>query len=62
MTENRDARNYLLGASALSIILSFIPFANLLVYPFKLFVTFIHEGGHALAALATFLLTMQPIH
>ena len=48
MTENRDARNYLLGASALSIILSFIPFANLLVYPFKLFVTFIHEGGHAL--------------
>lgn len=54
MTENRIARNYLLGASALSIILSFIPFAGLLVYPFKLFVTFIHEGGHALATLATF--------
>lgn len=54
MTENRIARNYLLGASALSILLSFIPFAGLLVYPFKLFVTFIHEGGHALATLATF--------
>jgi Peptidase M50B-like len=53
MTENRIARNYLLGASALSIILSFIPFAGFLVYPFKLFVTFIHEGGHALAAVAT---------
>ncbi len=53
MNENRIARNYLLGASALSIILSFIPFAGFLVYPFKLFVTFIHEGGHALAALAT---------
>ncbi len=53
MTENRIARNYLLGASALSIVLSFIPFAGFVVYPFKLFVTFIHEGGHALAALAT---------
>ncbi len=53
MTENRIARNYLLGASALSIVLSFIPWAGFLVYPFKLFVTFIHEGGHALAALAT---------
>jgi hypothetical protein len=53
MTENRIARNYLLGASALSIVLSFIPFAGFLVYPFKLFVTFIHEGGHALAAVAT---------
>ena len=53
MNENRIARNYLLGASALSSILSFVPFAGFLVYPFKLFVTFIHEGGHALAALAT---------
>jgi hypothetical protein len=53
MSEHRLARNYLLGASAISIILSFIPFAGFLVYPFKLFVTFIHEGGHALAAVAT---------
>ncbi|MCI0664860.1 MAG: M50 family metallopeptidase, partial [Acidobacteria bacterium] len=31
----------------------FIPMASLLVYPLRLFVTFIHEGGHALAALFT---------
>ena len=54
MTHDRDAKTYLLGASAISIVLSFIPFAGFLVYPFKLFVTFIHEGGHALAALGTF--------
>lgn len=54
MTHEQDAKTYLLGASAISIVLSFIPFAGFLVYPFKLFVTFIHEGGHALAALGTF--------
>ncbi len=54
MSEERKSLNFLLGASALSLILSFIPFAGFLIYPFKLFVTFIHEGGHALAALATF--------
>ena len=30
-----------------------IPFGALLTYPFRIFVTFIHEGGHALAALLT---------
>jgi hypothetical protein len=43
----------LLLAAVLSIALWFIPFAELLAYPFRIFVTFIHEGGHALAALAT---------
>jgi hypothetical protein len=43
----------LLIAAALSIVLWFIPFAELLTYPFRLFVTFIHEGGHAIAALLT---------
>src|SRR2546423_15359798 len=43
----------LLAAAALSLVLWFIPYANLLTYPFKLFVTFIHEGGHALAAVLT---------
>ena len=43
----------LLIATLLSIVLWFIPFAEYLVYPFKLFVTFIHESGHALAALIT---------
>lgn len=43
----------LLVATILSLALWFIPFAEYLVYPFKLFVTFIHEGGHALAAVLT---------
>jgi hypothetical protein len=44
---------FLLLASGLTVILSFIPGAGVLVYPFRLFVTFIHEGGHALMALLT---------
>lgn len=43
----------LLVAAAISVILWFIPFAEILTYPFRLFVTFIHEGGHAIAALLT---------
>ena len=43
----------LLLATAVSLVLWFIPFAWLLYYPFELFVTFIHEGGHALAAVLT---------
>ena len=53
---SKDARpqaTTLLIAAAVSIALWFIPFAELLDYPFRLFVTFIHEGGHALAALLT---------
>ncbi|MCA1593436.1 MAG: M50 family metallopeptidase [Acidobacteria bacterium] len=43
----------LLIATALSVILWFVPYAWMLTYPFQLFVTFIHEGGHALAAVLT---------
>ena len=51
-----DARpqiTLLLIATVLTIALWFIPFADYLVYPIRLFVTFIHEGGHALAAVLT---------
>lgn len=43
----------LLIAATLSVLLWFIPYAEFLTYPFRIFVTFIHEGGHALAALFT---------
>lgn len=52
----QDARpqvKALLVAAALSLALWFIPYAWVVAYPFQLFVTFIHEGGHALAAVLT---------
>lgn len=45
-------RSILIGA-LLTIALSFVPYVQFLTYPVRLFVTFIHEGGHALAALLT---------
>ena len=53
---SRDARpqaTVLLTAAVISIVLWFIPYAEILTYPFRIFVTFVHEGGHALAALLT---------
>jgi peptidase M50B-like protein len=53
---SRDARpkaTTVLVAAAISIALWFIPIGEFVTYPFRLFVTFIHEGGHTLAALVT---------
>jgi hypothetical protein len=54
MKESRDAFKLLLVASALTVGLWFIPYAQILTYPFRLFVTYVHETGHALATLLTF--------
>lgn len=43
----------LLGACALTIALWFVPYAGLATYPIRILGTFLHEGGHALAALLT---------
>ena len=53
-SEVRDSFKLLVFASLLTLALWFIPFAGVITYPIRLFVTFIHEIGHALAALATF--------
>src|SRR5437870_8352137 len=51
-----DARpqvKLLLIATVITIALWFIPYADYLVYPVRLFVTFVHEGSHVLAGLLT---------
>jgi hypothetical protein len=53
-SEVKDSFKLLLLASALTLALWFIPLAGVVTYPVRLFVTFIHEIGHALAALVTF--------
>ena len=52
-SETRESFRLLIWASALTLILWFIPFAEVITYPIRLFVTFIHEAGHALATVAT---------
>lgn len=46
-------RGLLLAATALTLALWYVPGATILLYPIRLFVTFVHESGHALAAVAT---------
>ena len=43
----------LLLATVITLALWFIPYAEYLVYPIRLFVTFIHESSHALVAVVT---------
>lgn len=52
-TDAKPQVRNLIIASIISIALWLIPFGWILTYPFRLFVTFIHEGGHALAAVLT---------
>ena len=49
----RSALKTLLLACAVTVALWFVPVASLALYPVRLFVTFIHEGSHALTAFLT---------
>jgi len=51
--QHKESIGFLLVATAMTIVISYMPFGEFVVYPLRLFVTFIHEGGHALAALLT---------
>lgn len=46
-------RQLLIFASAVVFLCMFIPFGEYIVYPFRLFGTFVHETAHALAAVIT---------
>ena len=48
-----DSFRHVLGASALTLILWFIPFVGLILYPIRFFVTYVHELCHAFAAVLT---------
>lgn len=43
----------LVVAAVATLILSVVPFGGIITYPFRLFVTYVHETGHVLATLAT---------
>lgn len=51
--EAKNAFSLLVICSVLTLVLWFVPLGWVLTYPFRMFVTLIHEGGHALAALAS---------
>lgn len=47
------ARALLLAAVGATLLIQFIPFLDVILLPLRLLTTFIHEGSHALAAVAT---------
>lgn len=51
--EARPQAKLLVIATAITVAVWFIPYAEYLVYPIRLFVTFIHESSHALGAILT---------
>ncbi|HSV72483.1 MAG TPA: M50 family metallopeptidase [Chthonomonadales bacterium] len=49
----RTADRWMLVSVAATAALAFVPAADPILYPLRLFVTILHEGAHALAAIAT---------
>ncbi len=52
-TKAHEGFRVLLWASGVTLALWFIPYAEILAYPVRLFVTLLHESAHALASLVT---------
>jgi hypothetical protein len=50
---SQTALRNIIIASVISVALSFIPYGQIITYPMNLFVTYIHEGCHALMTLLT---------
>ena len=50
MARTRTRSGWLWVAAAVSLVVSLTPWADMLLYPFRLFTTWVHECGHALAA------------
>lgn len=51
--DSNDGFRLLLMASGLAVLLWFVPFADAVAYPIRIFVTILHEAAHALMAWAT---------
>jgi len=49
----RESFRTVMWASALTLVLWFVPYVGLVLYPLRLFVTYVHEICHAAAALLT---------
>jgi hypothetical protein len=47
-SSRRSNATWLWAAAAVSLVISLTPWAQVLLYPFKLFTTWVHECGHAL--------------
>jgi len=52
LSSRRPNVNWFWVAAAISLVISLTPWAQFLLYPFKLFTTWVHESGHALMTVA----------
>jgi hypothetical protein len=50
----RESLRHVFAATAITFALWFVPYVGLVLYPIRIFVTYVHEIGHAVAALLTF--------
>src|ERR1043165_7404197 len=52
LQEMRPRTAILLAAALVFVVMAFVPFGPILLYPLSLFTTWVHEMGHGLTALA----------